>query len=371
VTALVPLAAESVRIAFRPTKMKKYLSTAVQVIVSEDVKANTVTVIAESDLADPKLFHVLAGHLVNGAGMCSSNLYADMAYTICRYACNLLKPGEKVDINIGTMDTPAPLLLKNINEPEEQIVRITIKVDLDAQKADFTVTANNGKKDVIHAKSIIIFEDSGLWQEEWNRTSYLVQSRIDLLQHKMENGEANKVGRATAYKLFGALVDYSDTFQGMHSVVFDGAEFEAASNIKFRAGPDNGDFYFNPYFLDSACHLSGFIVNATVNPQEECYINHGWSSLRFIAPLEQDQQYIAYVKMQLVPGSKMRVGDVYVFNSNKEVIGLAGGVRFQCIPRKLMNVLLPKSKAGGKVALPSAPVVKPTPAPEPQAPTTP
>lgn len=326
--------------------MRKYLSTAVQGIVSENIEGNTATVIAESNLADPKLFRVLAGHLVNGAGMCSSNLYADMAYTICHYAYSLLKPGEKVDINIGTMDNPAPLLLKNINEPEEQIVRMTIKVDLDAKSADFIVTSNNGKKDVIHAKSIIRFEDAGLWKEEWNRTSYLIQSRMDLLRHNMENGKANKVGRATAYKLFGALVDYSDTFQGMHSVVFDGPEFEATSSIKFRAGPDDGDFYFNPYLLDSACHLSGFVVNAIVNPQEECYINHGWSSLRFVAPLEHGQQYSAYVKMQPAPGSKMKIGDVYVFNSNKEVIGLAGGVRFQCIPRKLMNVILPKPKNG-------------------------
>lgn len=342
-----------------PAKARKYLSTAVQGIVSEEIKGKVATIIAESDFAHPKLFPVVAGHLVNGSGLCPSTLYADMAYTLCNYGVNLISPGEKVDINIGTMDNPAPLLLKNINEPESQLVRMAMTIDLGARKADFTVTTNNGKKDVVHAKCIIRFEDAAVWKDEWSKTSYLIQSRIELLKHKMENGEADKVSRPMAYKLFTALVDYSDIFQGMQSVVFDGPEFEATSTIKFRAGPNDGDFYFSPYFIDSACHLSGFTVNATVDRMEECYISHGWSSLRFLAPLEHDKQYFAYVKMQPVAGSKMRAGDVYVFNSNKEVVGLAGGVRFQCIPRKLMDVMMPKPKAAG-AAKAGSPKVAPT-----------
>jgi iterative type I PKS product template protein len=352
-----------------PAKARKYLSTSVQGIVSEEIKGNTVTIVAESDFSHPKLFPVIAGHLVNGSGMCPSTLYCDQAYTLCNYGVNLLKPGEKVDINIGAMDNPSPLILKNIHEPESQIIRMQMKVDLDGRKADFTVTSNNGKKDVVHAKCTLRFEDAAVWKEEWNKTSYLIQSRIDLLKHKMENGEADKVSRSMAYKLFGALVDYSEPFQGMQSVVFDGPEFEATSQIKFRAGPNDGDFFFSPYFIDTACHLSGFVVNATVNRMEECYISHGFSSLRFLAPLEHDKEYFAYVKMQPIAGSKMRCGDVYVFNSNKEVVGVAGALRFQCIPRKLMDVMLPKPKAGGKTAAPEPAASKVAATPAQKAPT--
>ena len=344
-------------------KPRKYLSTAVQGIVSEEVDKNTATVVAESDMGDPKLFPVIAGHLVNGSGLCPSTLYADIAYTLTDYAYKLLRPGEKVDINIGGMENPNPLLLKNISQPETQIMTSSIKIDLKAKSADFKITSFNGKKDVTHAACVIKFEDSTAWKEEWARNSYLIQSRIDLLKHKMENGEADKCSRAMAYKLFTALVDYSDPFQGMQSVIFDGAEFEATSNIKFRAGPELGNFNFSPFFIDSACHISGFTVNATVNPQDECYISHGWRSLRFLEPLKFDQQYHAYVKMQPVSGSKMRQGDVWVFNAAKEVVGVCGGVRFQCIPRKLMDVMMPKPKAaaaaGNKAAGPAAKAATP------------
>jgi len=328
-----------------PAKTRKYLSTAVQGIVSEQIKGNTISILAESDFAHPKLFPVIAGHLVNGSGLCPSTLYADIAYTLINYGVDALRPGQKVAINIGTMDNPAPLLLKNINQPESQTFNSSIKIDLDAGKADFQVTSFNGKKDVIHAKCVIRFEDPAAWKEEWAKTAYLVQSRIDLLKHKVENGEADKVSNPMAYKLFGALVDYSDIYRGMQSVVFDGAEFEASSNIKFKATANDGDFYFSPYLIDSACHLSGFTVNATVNPRDECYISHGWSSLRFLEPLKYDKQYYAYVKMQPVAGSKMRSGDVYVFDKEtKEVVGVGGAIRFQCIPRKLMDVMMPKPK---------------------------
>jgi iterative type I PKS product template protein len=342
-----------------PSKPRKYLSTAVQGIVSEEISGQTVTVVAESDMGDPKLFPVIAGHLVNGSGLCPSTLYADIAFTLCDYAYKLMKPGEKVSINIGAMENNSPLLLKNIHEPESQIMRSTIEMDLKKKQAHFTVTSNNGKKDVTHADAMITFEDPEVWKEEWSRTAYLVQSRIDMLKHKMENGEADKCSRAMAYKLFTALVDYSDSFQGMQSVIFDGPEFEATSTIKFRAGPELGNFFFSPYFIDSACHLSGFTVNATVNPQEECYISHGWRSLRFLEPLKYGETYHAYVKMQPVAGSKMRAGDVYVFNSQREVVGVAGGVRFQCIPRKLMDVMMPKPKTAGKTAAAPAKTASP------------
>lgn len=350
-----------------PIKPRKRLSTAVQGIVSEDVQGNVATVVAESDFADPKLFNVIAGHLVNGSGLCPSTLYADVCYTMVDYAYKLLKPGEDVHININTMDNPAPLLLKNIEEPEHQVFKSQVKLDLAARQAEFTITTFNGKKDVIHAKALVNIEDPAQWRNEWNKNAYLVQSRIDLLKHKVENGEADKVSRPMAYKLFTALVDYSDKFQGMQSVLFDGAEFEACSTVKFRCTPEDGQFFMNPYFIDSLCHITGFTVNATVNPQDECYISHGWSSLRFAEKPEFGKTYTAYVKMQPVAGSKMRAGDVWIFNDKKEVIGQAGAVRFQCIPRKLMDVMMPKPNKGKTPIAKAAPAVA-APAPRPAAP---
>jgi len=322
----------------------KSLSTSIQNILSEKVEGKKAQVVAESDLAEAQLFHVVSGHLVNGAGLCPSSLYGDMALTITDYAYKLLKPGSKVDMNLGTMECPAPLILKNVKSPESQVVQIETNVDLILGKALFKISSNGGK--TLHGRCTITFEDAATWTAQWQRTAFLIQDRMKMLKSKMEEGEADKVGRRMAYKLFQALVNYSDRYQGMNDVIFDGPEKEATSRIKFRAGPQDGTFMQSPFLLDSVCHLSGFIANAAADSKNEVYISHAWESLRFAENLDHTKEYNTYVKMQPA-GGKMIAGDVYIFDSEKKVIGVVGGLKFQCIPRTLLNTFLPPAGGSG------------------------
>lgn len=318
------------------------LSTSVQKILSEKVDGSIATVTAETDFADPQLHKVATGHLVNGAGLCPSSLYADMVYTLAEYAHGLLKPGEKVHMNVQQMDNPAPFLIKNLIEPDHQILQLEIRADLTAKKANAVIFSTSGKNKTVHGKCTVTFEECSKWTEQWNRTAYLVQDRMKMLRDKMELGEADKIGRKMAYKLFAALVDYGDKFQGMRDVILDGPELEACSHVKFQSGPQDGQFYISPFFIDSTAHLSGFICNSTTAPHQ-VFISHGWESMRFAQKLEHDKEYDCYVKMQPVAG-KMVAGDVYVFDQDKQVVGVVGGLRFQCIPRTLLNTFLPPAK---------------------------
>lgn len=341
-------------------------TTSVQTILSEKTDGKKAHVVAESDLADPKLFNVVSGHLVNGAGLCPSSLYADMALTITQRAYQLLKPGAKVDLNVGAMECPQPLILKNVKNPESQVVRMESEIDLAFDRAIFKLTSSNGK--TLHAKCTMSFEDATAWKAQWQRTAYLVQDRIKMLKSMMETGEADKFGRRMTYKLFQALVNYSDKYQGMSEVTLDGPEREATSVVKFRAGPQDGDFVQSPFFIDSVAHLSGFIVNATADSKKEVYISHGWESLRFAETLDHSKQYQAYVKMQPA-GGKMVAGDVYIFNTEQEVVGVVGGLKFQCIPRTLLNTFLPPADGSAPAppkAQAKAPITKPARSPPTQ-----
>ena len=346
----------------------EYLTDSVQNIISKKVDGNKATVVAQTDLGSKVIFPIVSGHLVNGHGMCPSTLYADMVLTLTQYTYNLLKPDVKLDMNIGAMDHPQSLLLKDINKPQEQIATMECTVDLARNGADFVISSHNGKSKLIHGKCFVSFESAADWKSQWARTSFMVKDRMKMLTKMMEEGEADKVGRKMAYKLFTALVDYSDKFQGMHDVVIDGNEFEAFSHVKFRSGPSDGNFNNNPYLIDSCGHLSGFIVNASVNPSSECYISHGWESFKLSEKLEHDKTYYCWVRMQPVGTSKMRAGDVYIMNAEKEVVGVFGGLRFQCIPKTLMNVMLPPPKKAGAaapktVAAPKPVAAKPVAAP--------
>ena len=337
----------------------KLQTTTIHKIIKEDIKDNTGTVIAETDLADPKLHTAVSGHLVNGSGLCPSSIYADMALTIANYAYKQVRPeAEDLSMNVAGMECPAPLILKNVKKPEKQVIEIETNVDVMSRKATVTISTP-GKSKTVHGHCTVIFENSQNWVTEWERRAFLVQTRIDMLKMKMDAGDAHKLQRGMAYKLFAALVQYSDKFRGMKEVVLDSANLEASSNVQFQAGPLDGDFFCSPYFIDSVAHLAGFIMNANdeVDSKTQVYISHGWESMKFAKPLEHDGKYYSYVKMMPHggPGSKMVAGDVFVFDENNDIIGVVGGLKFQCIPRQLLNTFLPPVGAAGVSSAPAKP----------------
>ena len=325
----------------------KFSTTSIHHIVKEKVEGNTINVVAESDLSDPLLHAAVANHLVNGAGLCPSSLYADMAYTLTNYAYKKLRPdSDNVAMNIHRMDNPAPFFIKNNTKPEHQLIQVEATVDLTLQQCVIIISSlgSDNKSKSIHGKCIVSFEDPAQWISEWERTAYLVRSRIEMLNKKMEDGSAHRILRGMAYKLFAALVQYGDKYRGMKEVILDSANFEATSRVEFQAGPQDGNFFFSPYLIDSVCHLSGFIVNASdsVDSKSQVYISHGWESMRFAKKLEADKRYHAYVKMQPA-GPNTRAGDVYVFDEEDNIVGVVGGLKFFCIPRRLFATFLPAS----------------------------
>lgn len=326
-------------------------TTSIQKIVREEVQENTATVVAESDLAQPLLHTVVSGHLVNGAGLCPSSVYADMALTIASYTYRLLRPpAELVDMNVCNMENPAPLLLKNILKPEHQLVQVEATVDLITRQAAVTIrsSASDDKAEKVHGKCTVKFEDANQWVSEWKRRAFLIQTRIDMLEEKMARGDAHRILRDVAYKLFSSLVQYSDQFRGIKEVTLDSVNLEATSRVVFQAGPKDGNFFLSPYFIDSVAHLSGLVMNANdaIDSKNQVYISHGWESMGFAKTLEADKKYRSYVKMDHV-AEKVVAGDVYIFDDEQEIIGVVGGLKFQCIPRTLLNHLLPPVDAGG------------------------
>jgi iterative type I PKS product template protein len=347
---------------FAPVNVKPSLSTtSVQKIIQEKIDADTALVVAESDLAEPLLRKVIEGHLVNGAGLCPSTLYADMALTLCDYAHRTARPqAGKPFINVGNMETHKPLVLNLEGKSPSQLVQIEAKIDFTKGRGviNYRTISPDGKL-IDQAKCDVTYEDATAWTTEWERRKFLVQTRIDMLQ---AGGKGiHQIQRGLAYKLFSALVQYDDKFRGMEEVILNSDGLEATSKVAFQATSKDGNFFMSPYFIDSACHITGFIMNANdaIDSKKQVYISHGWESLRFAKNLEQDKQYRSYVKMQHVPGGgKMVAGDVYIFDEADEIIGVAGGVKFQCVPKALLDTLLSTKKTLPSRAVPAPAIAR-------------
>lgn len=250
-------------------------------------------------------------------------------------------------MNCGDMEVMKPLILKESSN-ESQILQVTMNVNLDKGEAKFRyVTVNSeGIETVTHATCTVTYEDGVSWVAGWATNAYLIEGRIETLRHQLTTNKADQISRGLAYKLFAALVQYDEKYQGMEEVILNSKNFEATSRVKFQSGDKDGTFFLSPFWIDSLSHLSGFILNGSdaVDSKNFVYISHGWKSLRISRPLSKIVTYNSYVKMQASSNNVM-IGDVYIFEENT-IIGMIGGLKFQQIPRRTFNILLPPTTPG-------------------------
>ena len=332
----------------------KLSTTSCQKIVYEKLHANTGKVIVRSNLADPKLHRAVTGHVVNTSPLCPSSLYADMAMTVADYMYKQLRPsGETVGLNVCSMEVHKPLVAIIPPPAEGQWLEMEANADLDekAVHLKFRTVTVEGTLLQDHGHGTVKLEDVDGWLSDWGRTQFMVQSQVDLLKQKLQVGAAHKILRGMAYKLFKALVDYSPSYRGMEEVILDGKQTEATAKINFQTTEADGEFFMSPFWIDSLAHLSGFIVNATdtVDSSDQVFISHGWESIRISRTLSKDKTYRSYVRMQ--PAARnMSVGDVYIFEG-EEIIGLVQGLKFQGIPRRAMDIMVPPTKKGAAKAI--------------------
>lgn len=343
----------------------KLSTTSCHKIIREELHANSGTVVVQSDLSDPKLKATITGHQVNGTPLTPSSLYADQAMTVADYLYQQLRPGMPTPgLNVCSMEVTKTLIPQYPPPAGGQHLQIegTADLELDQVSIKFrTVTADGSKVLVEHAVGIVKYEDVNVWKEEWSRIQYMVQAQVDTLKQKLETGAAHKVLRGMAYKLFKALVTYADNYRGMEEVILDGKQTEATASVQFQTTAADGEFLCSPYWIDSLAHLSGFIVNASdhLDSENSVYISHGWGSIKIAEKLSPEKKYRSYVRMQPAPGN-ISVGDVYIMDGDR-IIGMVRGLKFQNIPRRALNIMMPP--AGKASAGPAAKAIaKPAPA---------
>lgn len=190
----------------------------------------------------------------------------------------------------------------------------------------YSVTAE-GRKTTDHAHCKINYASSSEWLKEFKRNAYLIRTQINTLKQSVDEGQSDKIKGGMAYKLFGAIVEYGSSYQGMQEVVLDSDQHEATARIKFQTTGEDGDFYFSPYWVDSLGHLAGFTMNANdkTDSKSTVFVNHGWEDMRCATTFSREKIYRSYVRMQNVGGT-MFAGDVYILDEDT-VVAIYQGVK--------------------------------------------
>ncbi|KAJ5512187.1 Acyl transferase/acyl hydrolase/lysophospholipase [Penicillium fimorum] len=333
-----------------------FLSSAAQKVLETSGDNSSAFVVIENDIADPELNRVIAGHKVNGARLTPSSLYADIAQTLGGFLVQNYKPEWKDrGFDICNVVVPKPLIAKG----GKQLFRVSATANWAEESAKVQVwsVTPEGKKILDHATCNIKFFDPIPYQLEWKRSSYLIKRSIEHLQESTISGQAHRLKRGMVYKLWASLVDYDENYKSIREVILDSEQHEATALVKFAAPP--GNYHRNPFWIDAIGHLSGFIMNASDNTdsKNQVFVNHGWDSMRCLKKFDPSVTYRTYVRMQPWKDT-IWAGDVYMFEGD-DIVAVYGGVKFQGLARKLLDMALPP---GGGAPAP-APAAKRVPAP--------
>ncbi|KAI0537564.1 hypothetical protein GGR58DRAFT_513751 [Xylaria digitata] len=218
---------------------------------------------SQSEVSDSRLSDMTHGHR--------------MAYTAARYTQSLANPSAKnaVCMDLRDMEIFEPLLAE-----KEDSGRLVLVKAVQAKGSD--------TKD--HAKCMVVFGDGETWQSEWRQCAGLVQDRIEHLISSSLTGPTHRILGPMVYKLFSTFVDYDEPKMQ-----------EASAKVRFSAEA-NDLFIYNPCWIDSLAHISGFVLNGTeLTPADTVYISHGWKSMRIaVAKLSPTATYNTYIRFRRI-----------------------------------------------------------------------
>lgn len=274
---------------------------------------------------------------------------------------------------------------KNTNVPQLiQVSIATADIDSGVAQLEWHNVTNDGRSLVDEEPIVtaqVLYGRSKDWLSSWSPLQHFIQGRIEALSRLADEGVASRFSHNMAYLLFAAnLVDYADKYRGMQSAVLHG--LEAYAEVTIKEGHTGGVWTVPPFFIDSVCHLAGFVMNVSdaVDTKNNFCVTPGWGSLRIARPLEAGVSYRSYVKM--IPTAEdpgIFLGDVYILQGN-EIIGVMQAMKFRRYPRLLLNRFFSavdvKNPMSGGVAIPQTAVhstptkaVAPSPAPTVTTPT--
>ncbi|KAL8637986.1 MAG: hypothetical protein Q9228_004818 [Teloschistes exilis] len=360
-------------------------------VISEEIDGSIAKLTAISDIMHPGFLGAVNGHMMNGCGVATSvsqtlrsstdgkkkmltgaqSIWADVTLTLGEYLYKRMVPNTKeVHMNVTEMEVlQAQVAQKVTSSP--QLLQMEAELDLDEQAMTvhwYNIMPDNSRAPEFFASTTVFFEDPATWQTEWERITHLVKGRIDSLSQMAAKGQASKLSKSMAYTLFENVVEYTDEYRGMESVVIN--DYEAFADITL-VPERHGTWHTPPHWIDSLCQLAGLIMNGSdaSNTKDYIYVGPGSETFRLSKPLEPSASYRSYVHMFPTKEQNMYAGDLYIFQ-NEVIIGMVGGIKFRRVPRLLMGHFFSAPDMVARDTKTTAGHAASAPAPKPPAPTT-
>ncbi|TKW55295.1 putative transporter C3H1.06c [Colletotrichum tanaceti] len=146
----------------------------------------------QSDLMSAEFFAAAHGHSMNGYGVVTSSIHADVAYTLGEYMTKKLgSPIKYEHVNIANLKV-AKGLVAQIDTSRPQLIRVTASTSNinDGIGVEWHNVGSNGAitESEPFATATVLCGDACEWLRSWSAITHLVESRIETLQDMILSG---------------------------------------------------------------------------------------------------------------------------------------------------------------------------------------
>ncbi|KAI1174098.1 beta-ketoacyl synthase [Nemania sp. FL0916] len=315
-------------------------STTIHRIVEEVELDSGIRIVVEADIARADLSRLVQGHEVDGIPLCTPSVYADIALSLGTYT-RLNHPDIKdCLVDVGEMMISKPLMLKPV-ATQGQLLQAHMEASWPSKSAQIKFMSFGKNKQLQeHARCTLQFKDTSL-RESLQKDLPEVNRKIQELRDGIMSGATARYNRAMCYRAIRPLAKFHPDYQAANEVLLDSKTLEVSSRVNFATVKRGGNFHTHPAMIDALTQSCGFAMNCNddVDLDQNVYMNHGWGSLQIFEPLNYTDEYITYTRMR-EGANQLWSGDVVVSDHNSRVIAYFGQVAIQCVPRRILKVIL-------------------------------
>ena len=338
-------------------------STTLQYVQKEHTgKDGNLTVTFSSQTAEPNLFRIIQSHVVNEFPICPASGFCDMALTAAKHCWQkkAKTPEEPIpSMAVQNLEITNPIIA--FEEIRGHAIQVTATMNMGSKNAsdvqvNFTSNANGDT--LQNASCKVVFGKSA---RDSLSDVHLIKSRVEVLTNSGRRG-VDRLPKSVVYKLFAELVRYGPEYKGMQEVFTDTEVGDSVARV--RLTDNTGSFMWNPFWLDTMVHISGFVLNGDPDTADDAaFVATGFENIELLSEVSKDKEYLSYTHMRPQSARKGSnfVGDVLVFDGD-ELVAICLGIKFIQSKRATLKAVFdkstPKANATGK-SKPS----KPRPAP--------
>ncbi|GIJ99615.1 type I iterative polyketide synthase [Aspergillus viridinutans] len=328
-------------------------TTTLHRLVEEKADPEKFVIIYESDVSRPDLNPLVQGHKVEGLGLCTPSVYADIGFTLGNYFLDRFSQqlkggdGDKV-VDVTDMVIEKALIAENAGP---QLLRVAADLNWSSKEAAvryYSVDLNHVET-VQHAHCCVRFSDKSTFNSLAKGVSTL-RTHIGTMRENSCKGAIFRFNGPMAYNMVQALAEFHPDYRCIDETILDNETLEAASMVSFGDVKKGGTFHTHPGFIDGLTQSGGFVMNANTktNLGVEVFVNHGWDSFQLYESVTDDRQYQTYVQMKPAESSQWK-GDVVILSGDR-LIGSVRGLTLQGVPRRILRYILKGSAKPSKAS---------------------